>query len=78
MTELLKERNHDTSLRKNVMFSLWTRPIIPFKLECEHLNAKENIVSEIQDTVLYLNGDSSITLTSYGYAFQALLSLFAA
>ena len=52
------------------MFSLWARPTIPFKLECEHLNAKQDIISEIKDTVLNLNTDSDITSTAYYWALQ--------
>ena len=59
------------------MFSLWARPTIPFKLECEHLNAKQDIISEIKDTVLNLNTDSDITSTAYLFALQVLVFLCA-
>ena len=46
------------------MLSLWTRPTIPFKLECEKPNIKQEIVSEIQKTTLDINGDTSIAYTA--------------
>ena len=49
----------DTSVRESVMFSLWTRPTIPFKLECESGTIKQDITSQISKVVEIMRGDNS-------------------
>ena len=34
----------DLSVRKDVMFSLYARPTIPFKFECESPNSRQELV----------------------------------
>ena len=40
------------------MLSLWTRPTIPFKLECESATIKQDITSQISKVVEVMNGDN--------------------
>ena len=42
------------------MLSLWTRPTLPFKLECETPNIKQEIITEIQETTIELNGETDV------------------
>ena len=41
------------------MFSLWTRPTIPFKLECESRTIKQDITSQISKVVEIMREDNS-------------------
>ena len=44
------------------MFSLWTRPTIPFKLECETVNIKQDLASQIYEIVNTMSEDDSENL----------------
>ena len=57
--DLVKTHGHNTSWRKSVMFSLWTRPTIPFKLECESEFIKQDIASQISKIVQIIDGYGS-------------------
>ena len=63
MIEILNNLNYfDTGKRKSVLFSLWSRPTIPFKLECEYPNAKQDIISKIYEEAGGMNADSRIAI----------------
>ena len=55
-TLMLPYGHYDSSIRKSVMFSLWTRPTIPFKLECESGTIKQDIASQISESIQIING----------------------
>ena len=55
------------------MLSLWTRPTIPFKLECEAPNKKQEILSEIQKTIDGANGDKLVARAAIATGFWILL-----
>ena len=37
------------------MLGFYTRPTIPFKLECEAMNKKQKLISEISENITLLN-----------------------
>ena len=57
------------------MLSLWTRPTIPFKLECESPNIKHDILQEIQKTTKSMNGDTEVAWTAIFFAIWTLTIL---
>ena len=45
------------------MFSLWTRPTIPFKLQCETDTIKQDIASQISSITYAMSQDRSEIVT---------------
>ena len=63
MIEIINQKEGskgDIETRKDVLLSFYTRPTIPFNLECEVPNYKQNLVSEISSTMILLNGDNML------------------
>ena len=59
--------------RQDVMFKLYTRPTIPFKLECESPNSRQNLASMISSTVtLHNNHDIEIVTGAFWITFVVL------
>ena len=50
-----------------MLFSLWSRPTIPFKLECEYPNAKQDIISKIYEVAGGMNANSNIAQEGYSF-----------
>ena len=83
MIEILNNLNYfDTEKRKSVLFSLWSRPTIPFKLECEYPNAKQDMISKIYESAGGMNPNENILREGYinaifvlGYLIIAQLSM---
>ena len=50
-TDNVYGRKVDLKSREDVMFNLYTRPTIPFKLECESSSSRKELASAISSTV---------------------------
>ena len=57
------------------MFSLWTRPTIPFKLECESGTIKQDIASQISESIQIINGvEEHAFIANLGFLIAMFIS----
>ena len=66
------DRPVDLNARKEIMYNFYTRPTIPFKLECESGDSRKELVSAISDTVEIVEKDY-IDITSRAFFLTLLI-----
>ena len=75
-TDNVYGRKANLNARKDVLYNFYTRPTIPFRLECETPNARKELVSGISEAVSIIDKDP-IEMTSGAFWFTFLILIIA-